>query len=220
MTGEILSVARQQLARDGGAALSLRSIARDLGMAPSALYRYFDGRDALLSALIIAAYESLAGCAEAAADRAVRTGASEAERFAEVPRAIRLWALERPHEWGLVFGTPVPGYEAPEDTVVPYARMAAAVVRPIVEAGRAGRLRLPDHGAPVSDEMAATMAPITEALFPGLPAENMLLAVQAWTTMIGAISLEVFGHWRATILDPDLYFERTVADLARSVGLS
>ena len=220
MTGEILSVARQQLAQDGGAALSLRSIARHLGMAPSALYRYFDGRDALLSALIIAAYESLAGCAEAAADRAVRTGASEAERFAEVPRAIRRWALERPHEWGLVFGTPVPGYQAPEDTVVPYARMAAAIVRPIVEAARAGRLRLPDHGAPVSGELAAAMAPITEALFSGLPAENMLPAVQAWTTVIGAISLEVFGHWRATILEPDLYFERTLSDLARSAGLS
>ena len=145
MTGEILSVARQQLARDGGAALSLRSIARDLGMAPSALYRYFDGRDALLSALILAAYESLAECAEAAADRAARTDAPDAERFAEVPRAIRLWALERPHEWGLVFGTPVPGYQAPEDTVVPYARMAAAMVRPIVEAARAGRLH-PSQG--------------------------------------------------------------------------
>jgi len=220
MTGEILAVARQQLARDGGAALSLRSIARDLGMAPSALYRYFDGRDALLSALILAAYESLAECAEAAADRAGRGAASDAARFAEVPRAIRLWALERPHEWGLVFGTPVPGYQAPEDTVVPYARMAAAMVRPIVEAERAGRLRLPGHGAPVSDELAAAVAPITEALFADVPAENVVLAVQAWTTVIGAISLEVFGHWRATIHEPALYFERTIADLARAVGLS
>jgi AcrR family transcriptional regulator len=220
MTGEILTVARQQLARDGGAALSLRSIARDLGMAPSALYRYFDGRDALLSALIIAAYESLAECAEAAADQAARTDAPEAERFVEVPRAIRLWALERPHEWGLVFGTPVPGYQAPKDTVVPYARMAAATVRPIVKAAREGRLHLPHGGAPISDELAAAVAPITEGLFPGLPAATVVPAVQAWTTMIGAISLEVFGHWRATIHQPGLYFERTIVDLARSVGLS
>ena len=83
-------------------------------MAPSALYRYYDGRDALLSALILAAYESLAACAEEAAEQAAGRGGSDAERFAVVPRAVRTWALGHPHEWGLVFGTPVPGYEAPQ----------------------------------------------------------------------------------------------------------
>src|SRR5580692_11005562 len=92
LTGEILSVAREQLARDGAGALSVRSIARELGMAPSALYRYFDGRDALLSALILAAYESLAGCAEEAAEQAARHEESDVHRFAHVPRAIRRWA--------------------------------------------------------------------------------------------------------------------------------
>jgi hypothetical protein len=71
----------------------------------------------------------------------------------------------------------------------------------------------------VTDDLAQAMAPITEGLVPGMPAENVLLVVQAWTTMIGAISLEVFGHWRATILQPGLYFDRTIADLARSLGL-
>jgi AcrR family transcriptional regulator len=220
MSGEILSVARDHLARDGAAALSLRSISRDLGMAPSALYRYFDGRDALLSALILAAYESLAECAEEAADQAARTEESDAERFARVPRAVRCWALARPYEWGLIFGTPVPGYEAPEDTVVPYARTAAATVQPIVEAREAGRLQPAVHGQPVSAELEAAVAPITEGLFPGMPAENVVLVVEAWTTMIGAISLEIFGHWRATILEPELFFERTIADIAGSVGLS
>jgi AcrR family transcriptional regulator len=220
LTGEILSVAREQLARDGAGALSVRSIARELGMAPSALYRYYDGRDALLSALILAAYESLAGCAEEAAEEAVRRGGSDAERFAVVPRAVRGWALGHPHEWGLVFGTPVPGYEAPQETVVPYTRTAAAMVRPVVEAEAAGRLGRPDHRAPVTDDLAQAMAPITEGLVPGMAAETVLLVVQAWTTMIGAISLEVFGHWRATILRPDLYFDRTIADLAHSLGLN
>ena len=70
MTAEILAVAGAHVARDGAAAISLRSIARDLGMAPSAIYRYFDGRDALLSALILSAYEALADEAERAADEA------------------------------------------------------------------------------------------------------------------------------------------------------
>ncbi len=213
-------MAREQLARDGAAALSLRSIARDLGMAPSALYRYFDGRDALLSALILAAYESLAQCAEEGAQRAASSGGSDIERFALVPGAIRRWALARPHEWGLLFGTPVPGYEAPEDTVAPYARTAAAMVRPVVEARHAGRLRPSRPGGAVSTELAQALDPITEGLFPGMPAETVLLVAQAWSTTIGAISLEVFGHWRGTILDPGLYFERTIADIAVSVGLS
>ena len=150
MTAEILAVAGAHVARDGAAALSLRSIARDLGMAPSALYRYFDGRDALLTALILTAYEALATEAERAADQAEAAAdpkagsAGDAERWLAVPRTLRGWALEHPHQWGLIFGTPVPGYEAPEDTVEPYARVAAALVRPLVAAEEAGRLR-PDN---------------------------------------------------------------------------
>src|SRR5579859_887411 len=112
MTAEILAVAGAHLAQEGPAGLSLRSVARDLEMAPSALYRYFDGRDALLTALIMTAYESLAAEAERAADDSQQTQASDAVRWLDVPRAIRRWALARPHEWGLIFGTPVPGYEA------------------------------------------------------------------------------------------------------------
>src|SRR3984885_3998030 len=89
MTAEILAVAGAHVAREGAAALSLRSIARDLGMAPSALYRYFDGRDALLSALILAAYEALATEAERAADlveaQATHEAAGDAERWLAVP---------------------------------------------------------------------------------------------------------------------------------------
>src|SRR5271163_3945961 len=160
MRAEILAVAGAHVARDGAAALSLRSIARDLGMAPSALYRYFDGRDVLLSALILAAYEALATEAERAADEAEERGEADAERWSSVPRALRRWALERPHQWGLIFGTPVPGYDAPEDTVVPYARVAAALVRPLVEAHEAGRLRMGGGPAPVSDELRAAVAPV------------------------------------------------------------
>jgi AcrR family transcriptional regulator len=219
MTGEILSVARQHLARDGAAALSLRSIARDLGLAPSALYRYFEGRAALLSALILASYESLAEWAEAAAERAARLGGSDAARFTVVPQAIRSWALERPHEWGLLFGTPVPGYQAPEGTVVSYTRIAAATVRPVAEASAAGRLEAPERPTPVPEALAGAVAPIGEALFPDLATDAVVRVVRGWTTMIGAISLEVFGHWRGALLDPTLFFERTIADIGDAIGL-
>jgi AcrR family transcriptional regulator len=228
MTAEILAAARAHVGKEGAAALSLRSVARDLEMAPSALYRYFDGRDALLSALILAAYESLAAEAERAAAQAAagttaqtdEAGNRDADRFLVVPRAIRRWALAHPHEWGLIFGTPVPGYQAPEDTVEPYARIAAAMVRPVVEAQAAGRLRAELDRRTVSDALRDAVAPVTEGLFPDMPTGNVVVAVQAWTTLVGLISLEVFGHWRNTILVPAEFFEATIRDLAASIGLS
>jgi AcrR family transcriptional regulator len=225
MTAEILAVANAHVARQGAAALSLRSIARDLGMAPSALYRYFDGRDALLSALILSAYEALATEAERAADQADRAAsaraddAGDAERWLAVPCAMRLWALERPHQWGLIFGTPVPGYQAPEDTVEPYARVAEALVRPLVVAKEAGRLRGDDGARPVSGELRAAVAPVSEGLLPGMAVEKVVLALEAWTTIIGSISLEVFGHWRNTVWEPGLLFGAVIRQIADSIGL-
>jgi AcrR family transcriptional regulator len=219
MTAEILAVASTHLAKEGAAALSLRSVARDLELAPSALYRYFDGRDALLSALIMAAYDALAAEAERAAEHATRSDASDAERWRAVPRAMRKWALGRPHEWGLIFGTPVPGYEAPPDTVEPYARVAAAMVRPIIEAKEAGRLRMDQSQRELSEALREAVSPVTEALFSDMPVQKVVLALQAWTAVIGVISLEVFGHWRNTILDPEAFFEATMRDVAEGIGL-
>jgi len=224
MTAEILAVAGAHVARDGAPALSLRSIARDLGMAPSALYRYFDGRDALLTALILTAYEALAEEAERAADQASTTEneeqgpARDAERWLAVPRALRAWALEYPHQWGLIFGTPVPGYQAPEDTVEPYIRVAGALVRPLVAAEEAGRLRR-RADRPVSDGLRGAVLPVSEGLLPGMPVEEVVLVVQGWTMLIGTISLEVFGHWRDTVLEPELLFEASMRQLGETLGL-
>jgi AcrR family transcriptional regulator len=222
MTAEILAVAGAHVARDGAAAISLRSIARDLGMAPSAIYRYFDGRDALLSALILSAYGALAKEAERAADEAEHAAdvADQAGRWMAVPRAMRFWALEHPHQWGLIFGTPVPGYHAPEDTIEPYTRMAVALVRPLLAAHEAGRFRPDKQRRPIADELRAAVEPVSEGLLPGLPGETVVLLLQAFTAIIGAISLEVFGHWRNTVLEPGLLFDATVAQAGESLGLT
>ena len=220
VSAEILAVARVHLARDGAAGLSLRSVARDVDMVPSALYRYYPGRDALLSALILSAYGSLADEAERAADATGASGASDAARWVAVPRAMRRWALGHPHEWSLIFGTPVPGYQAPADTVVPYARVAAALVRPMLEAKAAGRLADPGSFGDVSDRLARAVLPVIDGLLPDLAPAMVVRALQAWATLIGAISLELFGHWNNTILDPEAFFEETIASMASHIGLS
>jgi AcrR family transcriptional regulator len=223
VTREILAAAAAHLAQEGAAALSLRSIARDLGMVPSALYRYFDGRDALLSALILEAYTSLADEAESAADVAARApGSSDGARWVAVPSIMRAWALARPHEWGLIFGSPVPGYRAPEETVVPYTRLATALVRPVAEAHRAGRLRV-DADATARTEspeaMGAALAPVADLLLPDAPTSTVERVLQAWCTLIGSISLELFGHWRHAVLDPEVFFVQTIRWLGGQIGL-
>ena len=116
MIDEIKATARRHLATDG-ANLSLRAVARDMGMVSSALYRYFASRDDLLTALIIDAYNSVGETAENAA-----TGDNALARFLSLTHAVRDWALADPHQWALIYGSPVPGYQAPQDTVGPATR--------------------------------------------------------------------------------------------------
>jgi hypothetical protein len=161
----------------------------------------------------------LAAEAERAADETHRSESSDAERWLQVPRAIRRWALERPHEWGLIFGTPVPGYEAPHDTVEPYARVAAALARPVVEAKAAGRMRPDTAVRAATEELRHAVAPVADGLSLDMPVPMVARFIQAWTTLVGIVSLEVFGHWRNTILDPEAFFEATMQDVAQGLGL-
>ena len=107
VTAAIKEEARRQLAAEGAARLSLRAVARSLGMVSSALYRYFPSRDDLLTALIIDAYDSLGEAAEAANERVA--DAEPLERWTAVAEAVRLWALEHPHEYALIYGSPRAG---------------------------------------------------------------------------------------------------------------
>src|SRR5712691_1588587 len=142
ITGEILDAARGYLATDGAPALSLRAIARDLGMASSALYRSFKSRDELLTRLIIDAYDSLGTAAEACEAGIDRNDL--AGRFTAICAAVRAWALAHPNEYALIYGSPVPGYVAPADTVQPATRVTVLLLRIIVEATTAGRVPAAD----------------------------------------------------------------------------
>ena len=119
-TSEIKRLARDQIASKGAANLSLREIAREMGVASSALYRYFTSRDQLLTVLIIESYDDIGGMVEHADAKCSRDDL--AGRWRAAAQSLRNWAIENPSDYGLIFGTPVPGYEAPSDTIAPALR--------------------------------------------------------------------------------------------------
>src|SRR5579862_8541685 len=125
LTREIKEEARRQLASVGAYGLSLRAVARELGMVSSALYRYYPSRDDLLTALIIDAYNALGDATEQAIAAA---GGASLRRWLAACHAIRDWAVARPHEYALIYGSPVPGYRAPQATIAPAGRVPLAFV--------------------------------------------------------------------------------------------
>ncbi len=190
LTTAILECARKQLVRDGAAALSLRAIARDLGMASSAIYRYFPSRDALLTQLIIDAYNSLADDvqeAEAKVDRNDRR-----QRFMVIGQAVRTWALAHEHEYALIYGTPVPGYAAPADTIGPASRVTELLILLMVENEGSGA-RLPRATAAEQEAVAPVLAILAEQ-GTSISPELMIRGLMAWTLLFGAVSFELFGH--------------------------
>jgi len=198
ITREIKSTARSHLAEHGAAGLSMRAVARDLGMVSSALYRYFPSRDALLTALIVDAFDAIGSAAEEA-DRAAPAH-EPGVRWRAVAHAVRHWALEHPHEYALIYGSPVPGYAAPSDTVLPATRITSVLTN-ILRVGSD------------ADDLAATPAPPESvardlsAAIPDLSPVLAALGVSIWAQLLGSISLELFGHLETVIFDRDAFFD-------------
>ena len=182
-------------------------------MASSAIYRYFKSRDELLTALIIEAYDALGERAEAAA----AGDGSARERWLATCRAIRRWALEHPHQYALLFGTPVPGYAAPETTTESGTRASRALLGILDEAWRTGALRPVD--APVVPEiLERDLIEIGAFVGYGGPTTNLLAALAAWSQMYGLITFELFGQTRGMTADDDVLFVATVELMAETVG--
>lgn len=217
LTEEIKQSARRQLAEKGAADLSLRAVARDLGMVSSAVYRYFSSRDELLTALIVDAYDALGETAEAADESCRRSDVKH--RFRTVCRAAREWALLHPHEYGLLFGNPVPGYAAPTDTIEPAARLPLVIIRILVDAAEAGKLEV-DDPVPVPAKLRADADRLRAEVAPDLPAVVMMRAIAAWPSIFGAITFELGGHFHNVIEDKALLFDYELERIAASLGLT
>jgi AcrR family transcriptional regulator len=223
LTREIKEEARRQLAETGAHGLSLRAVARELGMVSSALYRYFPSRDDLLTALIIDAYDALGEVAETA----IAASARPRVRWLAACHAIRGWALANPHEYALIYGSPVPGYRAPQATVGPASRVPLAFIGVLRDAVAGGAMPAADDGAvdgqrlggALADQAAVIVALATAPGAPAVPAEVVVRAVIAWTQLFGMISFELFGQFVGSFEPADALFEYAIAHLAAFVGL-
>lgn len=195
----ITEEANRQLLEVGPAALSVRSVARELGMASSAIYRYVSSRDELLTLLIVDGYNDMADAVERRPGRG-----SVPARFRAIGLACREWALAQPHRFALIYGSPVPGYAAPQDTIGPATRIPVLLVSLLQETG-------------ASPQSAAYSPPVGRSLRPLLrdfeqwsgqadrrfSPEAMALGLMSWTHIIGAISSELFGHRHNVVGDSE-----------------
>jgi AcrR family transcriptional regulator len=215
-------------------------------MASSAVYRYFPSRDELLTALIVDAYTAVgnaAAQAEAAIPRADLAG-----RWLAVCRATRAWAIDHPHEYALIFGSPVPGYRAPTDTIDPAARIPLlmlgilAAAQPAATALAANHVAVPravhaDLRALREVMSARDAGPEADSARAGsggaggaggnntdevndVDDRRLARAVMAWTQLIGSISFELFGHLNNVISDYGAYFDFQMRTIIRDLELA
>jgi len=218
LTRQIVATARRHLVTEGAAGLSLRAVARELGMVSSAVYRYVANRDELLTLLVVDGYDELGDAVDAALEQVDRD--DHVGRVVAIARATRAWALAEPATYALLFGSPVPGYEAPaEQTTGPGTRVVTRLVEVWEDAWQAGAISLDE--APVAPRrLSRDLARIRKEV--GITAPDRLVArgLFAWAALFGCVSFEVFGQYGAdTFTEPGDLFEHHVAALVEAVGL-
>jgi AcrR family transcriptional regulator len=215
---EIKTVARAQMAAEGTAGVNLRSIAREMGMTAPALYRYFASRDDLVTALVIDAYDALADAMEAAVD-AVGPG-RHADRLRAAFGAFRAWGLAHPTEYALIFGSPIPGYVAPETTRPAGVRHTDLLGRLLADAYADGAL----DPARIALRTPPALARQVEQLQrrrggPAIPASVLAFGLGAWARVHGLVTLEVFGHLAPAVGDGGALFEQELGAIVAQSGL-
>lgn len=215
MLRQIKKLALHQLREVGASDLSLRQIARDMDMVSSALYRYFPGRDELLTALIIDAYDAVGEQAEKTF--AASAGRPPRERWLSVCHSVRGWARAHSDQYALIYGSPLPGYRAPQDTIPPAARVALVFLQILrVALAQQPRLAAARQLPPV---LAADLARLRATAFPDVPESLLIGVLVAWTQLLGSISLELFGHLHNVVEEFDALFAYEMELMADQLGL-
>ena len=205
----IKTLALAQLATSTASELSLRAIARELNLVSSAIYRYFPSRDDLITALIVDAYTDLAETLEVAGAHD-RRGARR--RWVETCLALRTWAVASPHRFALLYGSPIPGYAAPRDTIAPATRVVRALCRPAADNS------VPAPPAP-RGALGVQLDAVAAALDLAVDRLRMLTLTDAFAAVVGLITLELNGHFVGGFEPADALFMALVEQKADALGL-
>ena len=216
LLADVSRVARSHLAESGAAGLSVRAIARDLGLASSALYRYYPSRDALLTQLIVESYNELGAAAEAAEAHCDRSDV--AGRYRTASHAVRDWARANPNEYALIYGSPVPGYAAPDDTIDPAVRVVVVLGGIAADIDPAQVMLRPPDPLPASlnDQLDAMSGPLGQQFDRNV----LLLGVTQWAKLFGMISFELFGTFKSVFDDADALFAASIEIDLAAFGLT
>jgi AcrR family transcriptional regulator len=198
------------MAEKGAPGLSLREVAREMGVVSSALYRYFATRDDLLTALIVDAYNDLGEFAEKAVLRVPRS--EPRKRMHAAASAIRKWAKTNPNEYALLYGSPVPGYQAPQFTVQPAARVALVLADIVADAWRQSNADSNEDGESALKGVLESRN-LDEAM-PGVPESVRALSLMVWSQIFGCISFELFGHFKGSVRNANRFFAFVVDEAA------
>jgi AcrR family transcriptional regulator len=220
-TGEIKETARRMLVAEGPEAVSLRAIAREMGMTAPALYRYFSSREDLFRHVCGDIFSEIAtGIRAASARAAEEPGGDVTAKLIAACREFRHWALTHREEFGLLFGTPVPGLEPLHNDKTDECALdfAGSWMSLFLELWQR-------HPFPVQPDdqiepgLLAQLARYLDGLGADLPAGAVLIFLRCWVRLYGMVSLEVFEHLRFALDDAAPLFEYTLAELADLVGL-
>ncbi|NJL03566.1 MAG: TetR/AcrR family transcriptional regulator [Chloroflexaceae bacterium] len=224
---EIKQIARELLAAEGTAALSLRAIARRMGMTAPGLYRYYPSINDLLTALIVDSYNDLGD--QILAARTAHRNASYADQFLAIAYAYRAWALFHKTDYLLIFANPMPGYEPPPEIIGPASHRTFSPFWGILqEAWEAGQLRVSDDALDppelgvqnAANELHCQLAGWREYGQITLPAATVQALLGGWGKMQGLVMLELFGYLHYVLPEPRTLYEAEMQAGLRRMGLA
>jgi AcrR family transcriptional regulator len=216
---EIKDAARRMLVTGGPTAISLRAIARDMGMTAPGIYRYFASLDALVADLASDLFDELRGQVEAA--REAIPADDPLGRLLAMARAFRRWSVRHPAEFAMLFGNPVPGVSAIEEQCADVQgaghRFGATFLETFAALWQHAPFAVPPRDF-VPEGLGADLEPYRQTHGPELPIEVIYVYLSAWTRLYGLVAMEVFGHLRWALSDVEPLFETELAVFARQVS--
>lgn len=201
---EIKDVARRLMAEHGTAGISIRMIAREMGLTAPALYHYFASRDELITDLIVDAFNALADALQETSERAA--GEAVREQLTQTLLAYRRWALEHPIDFQLIYGNPIPGYEAPGELTVPAATRAFIVLVPLIA-------QLPESRTSIPPTVQMHLAEMRARDGYDVPLQALYDGVVGWSRIHGIIMLELFHHLQPLVGDVEAYYRAEIENM-------